>query len=120
MDINILFRRSIPGSKTTINAHIKRATGIAAALEDRFNIGQNPHQWKAKHLKWFLKEQTATLAPSTRYNYWLTCREIAATLGRWPDWEPYLSGEWNTHKTKGAGGRPPKLANTGRDSQKSP
>jgi len=101
MDISILFRRSVPGSKVTLQAHIKRATSIAAALEARFKVGNDFYQWQAKHLKWFLKEQTATLAQSTRYNYWLTCREIAAIRGRWPDWEPYLQGEWNNHKIKG-------------------
>jgi hypothetical protein len=119
MSFKLWLQRSIPGSKTTINAHIKRADNIAIALNERFKLAPNPYQWQAKHLKWFLKEQTAALAPSTRYNYWLTCRELAALLGRWPDWEPYLKGEWNPHPTKGAGGRPSKLAHTRNNIEKS-
>lgn len=109
---DLLLRRAIPGAKATIDNHLRRAALIAAALEVRFGIGGTPHQWKAKHLRWYLKEQTA--APSTRYGYWLTCREIAVALGRWPDWEHDLSGEWNPHQRKGAGGRPPKLPGKGR------
>lgn len=106
--IRLLLERSTPGSKKTIQAHIDRATLMAVAIEQRFSIS-TPHQWQVKHLIWYFTAQIADRKPTTRYDYWRTCRVVAAALGKWSDWESHLRGNWNPHSRKGQGGRPAKL-----------
>jgi hypothetical protein len=109
MSIALLLSAAIPGSKNTIRDHIRRGGRIAAAIQQRYLI-TNPHQWQAKHLRWFLDARTWGMPSSSRYDYWRTCRALASALGHWPDWEPHLQGKWNPHTTKQRGGRPAKLA----------
>jgi hypothetical protein len=110
MNIKSLLERSVPGAKSTLNAHLKRATQLAQAIHAHYPC-KTPYQWQAKHLRWYLETQTSSLANATRYDYWRTCRAVADALGKWPDWEPHLRGDWNHHPTRGLGGRPPKLTN---------
>lgn len=108
MSIAILLKRSLPGSKTSIAGHIERGERIAQAIQQRFGI-REPRQWQAKHLRWVLERWASKKSESTRYDYWRTVRVLAAALGNWQDWRPYLEGEWCRH---GVGGRPPKLSNS--------
>jgi hypothetical protein len=110
MSIALLLSAAIPGSKPTISDHIKRGGRIAAAIQQRYQTG-NPHQWQAKHLRWFLEVQTAGMSSASRYDYWRTCRVLASALGKWPAWEVHLRGDWNPHGKRHSGGRPAKLAN---------
>ncbi|MDD5395253.1 MAG: hypothetical protein PHE17_19700 [Thiothrix sp.] len=112
MSIPLLLSAAIPGSKRTISDHIKRGGRIAAAIQQRYQIS-NPHQWQAKHLRWFLEVQTAGMPTASRYDYWRTCRALASALGKWPAWETHVRGNWNPHASKQRGGRPAKLANRG-------
>lgn len=114
MQIAILLRRAQPGATSGIQAHIKRATRMQTLIAERFGVSE-PHQFKAKHLRWVLEHRTAALAPSSRYDYWRTARALAAILGHWPDWEPHLRGPWispqrGRRPAGHPGGRPPKLA----------
>ena len=109
MNIALLLSAAIPGSKRTVSDHIKRGERIAAAIQQRYQIS-TPHQWQAKHLRWFLEVQTAGMATTSRYDYWRTCRALASTLGHYRNWEPHLRVSWNPHNDKQRGGRPAKLA----------
>lgn len=109
MGVAILLERAIPGAKASIRGHIERGERIARAIQDRFGI-REPSQWRVKHLRWVLERWAAGLSASSRYDYWRTARALASALGRWPDWEPHLSGPW---QRRGTGGRPAKLAGAG-------
>jgi hypothetical protein len=112
MSIALLLRRAMPGSRASISAHIERGERIADAIRERFNVG-DPHQWQAKHVRWVLDRWAQPFSISTRYDYWRTARALAAVLGHWPDWAPHLQGSWCR---KGTGGRPTKLAMSGKKS----
>lgn len=106
MSMTTLLRRSIPGKSTSIQNHIKRGERIADAINERYGVSE-PRQYKAKHLRWFLSVHCSKLSDSTKYDYWRTVRALCSALGKWPDWEPHLRGEW---VRSGKGGRPAKLA----------
>lgn len=110
MNITLLIAAAIPGSKSTIHNHVQRGERIATAIQQRYQIS-TPHQWQAKHLRWFLEVQTVGMSHASRYDYWRTCRALASVLGKWPAWENHLRGNWNLHAAKQRGGRPAKLAN---------
>lgn len=112
--IEILLRRAQPGKTGGVLAHIRRGRRIATLIETRWGV-REPYQWRAKHLQWVLKAGVAHLSSASRYDYWRTCRVIAAALGHWPDWEPHLRGCWTRPGTPGLnpgapGGRPVKIA----------
>ncbi|WP_311950444.1 hypothetical protein [Halomonas piscis] len=112
--IEILLKRAQPGKSGGVKAHIKRGNRIARRIEERWHISE-PYQFKAKHLQWFLKADTASLSLASRYDYWRTACVIAAALGHWPNWEPHLRGPWTRPTPPGPrpgapGGRPKKLA----------
>lgn len=112
--VEVLLKRAQPGKNSGVRAHIKRGQRIASKIEERWKINE-PYQWKAKHLQWFLKAETAALSPATRYDYYRTVCVLAAAMGHWPAWEPYLRGSWTRPKQLGPrpgapGGRPRKLA----------
>ena len=126
MQIEILLRRAQPGSRRTVQQHIRRAQRLRDLIAEQFGI-REPYQYRAKHLRYALEGGTTGLAASTRYDYWRTARVIAAALGKWPDWEPNLRGSWTAARVamgdpeqasarKGMGGRPPKLARVRRRS----
>ncbi|CUW37725.1 conserved protein of unknown function [Magnetospirillum sp. XM-1] len=91
--------------------HLDRAELIADVIWRRFNVG--PHQWKARHLRWYLDRACADLAPTTRYDRWRTIRSLAVALGRLE----HLKGPWPRPSGDGAeplgAGRPPKLPGRG-------
>lgn len=112
--IEILLKRAQPGKNSGVKAHIKRGKRIALRIEEHWGVSE-PYQFKAKHLQWFLKADTASLSSASRYDYWRTARVIASALGRWNNWEPHLRGTWTRPKPFGPqpgapGGRPPKVA----------
>jgi hypothetical protein len=108
--IKNLLQHSTPGAKSVIDRHIQRGTIIADSIARHFGEGmENPRRWQAKHLQWFLKVHTPPMKRDTSYDYWRSCRTLASALGKWPDWEPHLRGNWNPHPHKGQGGRPAKL-----------
>lgn len=124
MRIDVLLRRAQPGSHRSVEQHIRRAQRLHDLIAERFGI-REPYQYRAKHLRYALERGTAGLAPATRYDYWRTARVIAATLGKWSDWEPYLRGPWTMPRIhaesarqgdgrSSVGGRPPKLARASR------
>lgn len=116
MSVRRLLERSLPGGAAAKERQIRRGEKIAHAINGRWHI-QTPYQWQAKHLRWWLETQTMGLSADTKYAHWLTCRNLAAALNHWPDWEPHLKGDWNPHQRKGEGGRPPKLPGKGRTPQ---
>lgn len=69
MGVAILVERALPGAKASLRGHIERAGRIVRAIETRFGIWE-PHQWRAKHLRWALERWSINLLPSSRYDYW--------------------------------------------------
>ncbi|MBI5920487.1 MAG: hypothetical protein HY847_02425 [Betaproteobacteria bacterium] len=114
MNIEILLKRSVPGAKKTVEDHIARGQRIAEAIQKNFNISE-PWQWQAKHLRWMLQGWANKFSLATQKDYWRTARVLASALDHWPDWEPYLRGQWSPH---GVGGRPAKLARGRTDKSK--
>lgn len=106
--IRLLLKRSLPGSKQTLEGHIERGTLIATAIQQRFGIS-TPYQWQLKHLIWYFKTQLTEHKSATRYDYWRTCRAVASVLGKWQHWERVLM-PFNPHNQTNRGGRPAKLA----------
>jgi len=115
-EIRRILDRAQPGARSSVREHIKRGERIQALIAERWGI-ENPRQWKAKHLRWALEVGLADHSARTRYHYWRTARALAAAMGRWPAWEPYLRGPW-VRPSGEIGpletGRPPRLAQRGR------
>ena len=107
-DVEKLLIKAHPGCKVTIKEHIKRGKRIISAIQARFPEVKNVYGLKAKHARWLLKEWCLAQGHSetTRYHYFRTIRAIAAALGKWEDWKPYVNGPW----VRQGQGRPPKLA----------
>ena len=87
-----LLKRSLPGSRTTVQEHCQRARRIADDIWRRWQVG--PYSWQSKHLRWVLEVEYVDLAPSTRYKHWLTVRLLVSALNKLRDWEPLLQGPW--------------------------
>lgn len=88
-----LLVRRLPGSRRgTVKAHLQRAALIAESIWRRWQVG--PYQWQAKHLRWYLTEQTKTLTPGTRYRHWLTVRLLVFALQTAEHWLSLLQGPW--------------------------
>lgn len=106
-----LLVRTLPGSRRgTVRAHLQRARLIAELIWRRWQAG--PHQWRVKHLRWYLNTCTSQYAPGTRYRHWLTIRALVVALGRDEAWSPHLQGPWLRPTGQGGvlkTGRPPKL-----------
>ena len=106
-----LLVRRLPGSRRgSVRAHLQRAQRIADQIWRRWQVG--PHQWQAKHLRWYLTTQTDGFTPGTRYRYWLTLRALVHALGREAHWLAHLQGPWVRPTGQRGGlqaGRPAKL-----------
>ena len=88
----LLYRR-LPGARrTTVRAHLQRAWFIASNIYQRWHVG--PHQWQAKHLRWYLANIAMHFKPSTQYRHWLTVRALLTALDRDHDWAQLLNGPW--------------------------
>ncbi len=116
--VNRILVRAQPGSRGGVRQHVARGEILRAKIAARFGIDR-PEQWRAKHIRWALEHGLPDLSNSTRYHYYRTARAIAAALGHWPNWQPYLLGPWTTpagstpDRGGRRGGRPPKLAARG-------
>ena len=97
--------RALPGSKASRRAHVRRALLIQQSLSEKRGI-EHFLSWKVSHFRWFLDQEMANRAMTTRSDYWRTMRALAAALGKWPQWEPHLRGPWSSESGKG---RPPRL-----------
>ena len=115
--IHQILRRAQPGSSRAVHYHIRRGERIAAAIAERWRR-DHPHQWRLKHVRWYLEYHSRHLTPATRYDHWRTMRVLLAAMGRLPHWEPRLRGPWcrkdGMTQPKSRVGRPPKLANRAR------
>lgn len=102
-----LLIKAQPGCKVTIREHIERGERILQAIQARFPEVKNVHGLRAKHARWVLHVWCTSQghSPTTRYHYFRTIRAIAAALGRWDDWKPYVNGPW----VRTGQGRQPKL-----------
>ena len=88
-----LLVRRLPGSRRgSVRAQLQRAARIADGIWRRWQLG--PHQWQAKHLRWYLITQAGGFTPGTRYRYWLTVRALIYALGKGEHWLPQLQGPW--------------------------
>lgn len=105
--IDLMLVKAQPGARSSVRKHMARGRVIAEKIAERFPECQHPRQWRAKHLRWYLEAACARLSSATRYDHWRTVRVLAAALGRFRDWEPWLQGPW---VRGGVGGRAPKLA----------
>jgi hypothetical protein len=83
----------LTGSPHSRKRHLMQADVIQDAIEQRWKKDR-AQCWQAKHLRWFLQEQTKTAAPETTYRYWLTARLLVERLGKTNDWLPHLNGPW--------------------------
>lgn len=101
--------KSQPRKAHTIKAHAQRLTRMRRLIERRFGI-KYPQQWRAKHVRWLMKDGLGDISPATAYDYWLTSRWILEMRGVYEDWEPHLRGPWLNPKgkirPKGQGGKP--------------
>ena len=88
-----LLARKLTGKRSRrVRDHLNRAKRIAAILYSQFQVG--PYQYQAKHLCWYLTTQTHQLKPATRYQHWLTIRNIVNALDKSIHWVPHLKGDW--------------------------
>lgn len=92
-DMHLFLRDVLSGSPSSRDRHLRQARIIQNAINERWGIA-NPHRWQVKHLRWFLEEHCAELAPPSRYRYWLTVALIARRRHRLQDWQPHLHGPW--------------------------
>ncbi len=105
-DVEKLLIKAQPGCRVTVREHIERGDRIMNAVQTRFPEVKNVYGLQAKHVRWFLHVYCEQYTETTRYHYFRTVRVIAAALGKWNDWKPYVNGAW----VKSGQGRPPKLA----------
>lgn len=100
-----------PRKERTVRAHGRRMIRIQKLIYERFGV-KRYRQWKAKHVRWVMKDGLGDISPATAYDYWRTCRWILEVIGVYEDWEPHLRGPWLNPKGElrpaGRGGRPPK------------
>ena len=106
-----LLKRSLPGSGSSVAAHIRRAEAIAEAVWRKWQV--TPRKWQVKHLRWFLVQNPRGLSCPSQYSYWLTVRAVLSAKDKEDDWGPRLEGPWQ-RPTGQAGkvqatGRPPRL-----------
>ena len=105
-----LLANRLPGSRRgTVRQHLARAGLIAEVIWRRWQVG--PYQWRLKHLRWYLVEQTGEYASGTRYRHWLTVRLLILALDR-DDWIERLDGPWvrpSGERGTLKPGRPPNL-----------
>jgi hypothetical protein len=88
-----LLVRRLPGSRRgSVRAHLQRAELIAESIWRRWQMG--PFQWQAKHLRWYLTEETKRMTSGTRYRHWLTVRLLVFALHKEEHWLPLLQGPW--------------------------
>ena len=92
-DMHLFLRDVLSGSPASRDRHLRQAKIIQNAINQRWGIA-NPYRWQVKHLRWFLKEHCAELAPVSRYRYWLTIALIARRRHRLEDWQVHLHGAW--------------------------
>lgn len=102
--------KSHPRKAYTIKAHAQRMARIRLLIEERFGV-KHPQQWRAKHVRWLMKDGLGEISSATAYDYWRTCRLILEVRNVYEDWEPHLRGPWLNPKgelrKEGRGGRPP-------------
>ena len=104
-----LLVKSQPRKSHTIKTHARRMARIRRLIEDRFGVA-HPQQWRAKHIRWLMKDGLGDISPATAYDYWRTCRLILKIRGVYEDWKPHLRGPWlnpdGELRVAGRGGRP--------------
>lgn len=102
--------KSQPRKAHTIKRYARHLTRMRRLIEKRFGVA-HPRQWKAKHVRWLMKDGLGDISAATAYDYWRTCRWILEVRGVYEDWEPHLRGPWMNPKGElrlpGRGGRPP-------------
>lgn len=101
--------KSQPRKARTIKAHAQRMARMQRLIKERFGI-THPQQWRAKHLRWLMKDGLGDISPVTAYDYWRTCKLIMEVRNIYEDWEPHLRGPWRNPEGElrpaGRGGRP--------------
>lgn len=114
--VESLLRRSLPGTRKTVDLHIRRVQHIATQIWKRFP-GIGPYQWQVKHLRWGLEHGQPNLSPASRYDYWRSVQKAIVALGRTDDWAPLLRGPWlrpdGTSSPIKTTGRPPRMPGGG-------
>lgn len=90
--VDNLLRRSLPGARRSVDAHVRRGQRSALLIFRRWQVG--PYQWQCKHIRWVLDHGLADLAPASRYDHWRSLEKAIAALGRRDDWLPQLRGTW--------------------------
>lgn len=78
-------------AKSTLRRRVARAEMIAATIWKRFGCGI--YRWKLKNVRWFLTHATRELSSNTRYQYWISLRELLAIIGK-ERWLNSLRGPW--------------------------
>lgn len=86
-----------PRKAYTIKAHAQRMSRMRRLIEERFGV-TNSRQWRAKHVRWLMKDGLGDISPATAYDYWRTCKCILEVRGVYKNWEPHLRGPWLTPK----------------------
>lgn len=106
-----LLIHSMPGKKTSIRTHIKRAERVAMIIWCRWQV--TPATWKVKHIRWYLNHSTRNLATTTRNDHWRTVEALISRQGKLSGWLPHLIGTWlrrdGLNKPIANTGRPKKL-----------
>lgn len=99
IDMKIYIGGTLTDSKATKARHLKQAEIINDKIGNRWKL-THPEQWKCKHVRWLLDEQTKTLSPETQYRYWLTIQIIVKRRNKSKDWLPRLNGPWTQRARK--------------------
>jgi len=82
-----------PHKAYTIKAHAQRMIRMRRLIEERFGVTSS-RQWRAKHVRWLMKDGLGDISPATAYDYWRTCKWILEVRGVYENWEPHLRGPW--------------------------
>lgn len=85
--------KSQPRKAGTIKAHARRLARIRGLIDKRFGA-ENPRQWKAKHVRWVMKDGLGDISSATAYDYWRTCKWVLEAYDVYEDWKPHLRGPW--------------------------
>lgn len=114
--VESLLRRALPGTRKTVDLHIRRVQRMATQIWKRFP-GVGPYQWQVKHLRWVLEHGLCDLSNPSRYDYWRSLHKAVVALGRADDWAPLLRGPWlrpnGTSSPIKTTGRPPRMPGGG-------
>lgn len=95
-DIRSLIEQRTSGPRSEKSDYIRRCQCMRFLILGRWPAIRKCHQWQVKHLRWCLEHALRDHSPEERYRYYLAVCAFGHALGRWPDWERFLRGPWQS------------------------